>query len=46
MTTIDCPWCDAPLEVELATAVAVACSDCRVQVDLAPDPGPVLAAAA
>jgi hypothetical protein len=46
MTTIDCPWCDAPLEIELATAVEIVCDGCLVRVELATDPAPALVAAA
>jgi hypothetical protein len=46
MTTIECPWCNEPLELNLPTAVEMACDTCSVRVELAPDPRPVLAAAA
>jgi hypothetical protein len=46
MTTIECPWCDGPLELEPAPAVEVACDACRIRVELAPDPAPVVLGAA
>ena len=42
MTTVDCPWCQAPAEV---TAVAVRCDACDVTVPLA-DAAPALDLAA
>jgi len=45
MITIDCPWCDERLELA-PSATDVACDTCRVVVELAPDPQPVVAAAA
>ncbi len=45
MTTIECPWCDAPLELEFP-ATELACDGCLVRVEFAADPAPVLAAAA
>ena len=46
MTTIDCPFCDQPVELDLATAVDVACDTCQVRVEFAPDPMPLVIAAA
>jgi hypothetical protein len=46
MTTIDCPFCDQPLELDPATAVEAACDTCRIRVELAPDPLPLVVAAA
>ena len=46
MTTIECPFCDQPLELDLATAVEVACDTCQVRVELAADPLPLVVAAA
>ena len=46
MTTIDCPFCDQPLELDLATAVDAACDVCHVRVELAADPLPLVVAAA
>ncbi len=46
MTSIPCPWCEAPLEADLHTAHDVTCDTCVVTIDLAPDLAPVLAAAA
>jgi hypothetical protein len=46
MTTIDCPFCDQLVELDLATAVDVACDACQVRVELAPDPIRLVVAAA
>jgi len=46
MTTIDCPWCEAPIEIDLPSAVEITCDACRIHVELAADPTPPLAAAA
>jgi sarcosine oxidase delta subunit len=46
MTTIDCPFCDQRIELDLATAVNVSCDTCQVRVELAPDPLPIVVAAA
>jgi len=46
MTTLECPWCEAPVEIDVSTAVDLACDSCLVRVELAPDPAPVFAAAA
>ena len=45
MTTIECPWCDGPVELDSALT-EVACDDCLVRVEIAPDPARVLVAAA
>jgi hypothetical protein len=37
MPTIDCPWCTGPLMTDEALLV-VACDDCGVSVEVAPDP--------
>jgi hypothetical protein len=46
MPTVECPWCAAPLEADLSTATEIACDTCLIHVELAPDPAPILAAAA
>ena len=46
MTTIECPWCDEPVELALSTAVEMTCETCQVHVELAPDPRPAVAQAA
>jgi hypothetical protein len=46
MTTIDCPFCDQPVELELATATELACDGCLVHVEIAADPAPTIAVAA
>jgi hypothetical protein len=45
MTTIPCPWCDEPVELDAALA-ELTCADCRVTVEIAADPAAPLAAAA
>jgi hypothetical protein len=45
VTTIDCPFCDQPVELDLATGTELACDGCRVQVEIAADPVSVAAAA-
>jgi hypothetical protein len=35
-TFVECPVCDHPIAVDLS-ATAVACADCQVTMDLAPD---------
>ena len=44
--TIECPWCETPIEADLRTATELSCDACVVTVDFAADPAPVLAAAA
>lgn len=46
MTMIDCPFCDQPVELELAIAVEAACDTCQIRVEVAPDPSPLVVAAA
>jgi hypothetical protein len=46
MTTIECPWCDEPVELELSIATELSCGTCQVHVELAADPRPVVAQAA
>ena len=46
MTTIDCPFCDQPVELDLATAVDVGCDTCQTHVELAADPLPPIVVAA
>jgi hypothetical protein len=45
MITIECSWCDADLVLDSLDAVSVDCPDCRVTVDIAPDPDPLALAA-
>jgi hypothetical protein len=45
MIIIECPWCDAELALETLVETSVECPDCRVTVDLAPDPAPIAVAA-
>ena len=44
--TIDCPWCEAPIEADLRIATDLTCDACVVTVDFAADPAPALATAA
>ncbi len=39
MTHIDCPWCTGQLSSDEAWTT-VACEDCGVTVEIAPDPQP------
>lgn len=45
MIHIDCTWCEADLILASLDASSVDCPDCRVSVEIAPDPE-VLALAA
>ena len=45
MIIIECSWCDADLALDSLDAVSVDCPDCRVMVDIAPDPDPLALAA-
>ena len=38
MITIDCTWCDTELLLDSLDAASVDCPDCRVTVEVAPDP--------
>ena len=38
MIHIECSWCDADLVLASLDAASVDCPDCRVTVDIAPDP--------
>jgi hypothetical protein len=46
VTTIDCPFCDQPVELDLATAAELTCDACLVRVEIARDPAPIVVAAA
>jgi hypothetical protein len=46
VTTIDCPFCDQPVELDLATAAELSCDACLVRVEIARDPAPIVVAAA
>lgn len=45
MITLECSWCDADLTIDSLDATSVDCPDCRVTVDIAPDPEPIALAA-
>jgi hypothetical protein len=45
MIIIECTWCDAELALESLVETSVDCPDCRITVDLAPDPEPIAVAA-
>jgi len=45
MIIIECAWCDAELVLETLVETSVDCRDCRVTVDLGPDPEPIAVAA-
>jgi transcription elongation factor Elf1 len=46
VTTIDCPFCDQPVELDLATAAELSCDGCNIRVEIARDPAPIVVAAA
>jgi hypothetical protein len=45
MITIECSWCAADLVLDSLDAESVECPDCRITVDIAPDPEPIALAA-
>ena len=45
MITIECTWCDADLPIDGLDATSVDCADCRISVEIAPDPEPIALAA-
>ena len=45
MVTVDCPWCDGPMALEV-DAVDASCEGCSVRVEIAPDPRPLVTARA
>lgn len=45
MITIECTWCDAELALDGLEATSVDCPDCRITVEIAPDPEPLAIAA-
>ena len=46
MITTDCPFCDQPVELDLLASDELACEGCQIRVAIAPDPAPLLVAAA
>ena len=46
MTTIECPFCDQPVELDLAGNAGLSCDGCQVRVEIAADPAPIVIAAA
>jgi hypothetical protein len=46
MITIECTWCDAELALETLVETSVDCPDCRITVDIAPDPDTIVVAVA
>ncbi|HLO36567.1 MAG TPA: hypothetical protein VK194_10810 [Candidatus Deferrimicrobium sp.] len=38
MIIIECSWCEAELVLDSLDAASVDCPDCRITVDIAPDP--------
>jgi hypothetical protein len=46
MITTECPFCDQPVELDLATSSELACDRCQVRVEIAADPGTLVVAAA
>ena len=45
MITIECTWCDADLALDSLDEAVVDCPDCRITVEIAPDPEPIAIAA-
>ena len=45
MITLECAWCDAELAVADLDATSIECADCRIVVEIAPDPEPLALAA-
>jgi hypothetical protein len=38
MIHIECSWCDADLVLDSLEATSLDCPDCRISVEIAPDP--------
>jgi predicted RNA-binding Zn-ribbon protein involved in translation (DUF1610 family) len=45
MITFECTWCDGELAIESVEATSLECPDCRIVVEIAPDPEPLALAA-
>jgi len=45
MITFECSWCDGELALETLDATSVECPECRITVEIAPDPEPLAIAA-
>jgi hypothetical protein len=45
MITIECTWCDAELVLDSIDATSVDCGECRISVEIAPDPEALAVAA-
>ena len=45
MFIIECTWCDGELVLDGLDATSVDCRDCRITVEVAPDPEPIAIAA-
>ena len=45
MITFECAWCDAELALDDLDATTIECADCRIVVEIAPDPEPLALAA-
>ena len=45
MITLECSWCDADLTIDRLDEPSVECADCRIVVEIAPDPEPLALAA-
>ena len=45
MITFECSWCDGELALETLDAPSVECPECRITVEIAPDPEPLAIAA-
>jgi hypothetical protein len=45
MILIECSWCDGEVELDGLDAASVDCPECRVAVEIVPDPEALAAAA-
>jgi hypothetical protein len=45
MITLECAWCDAELTLDELDATTIECADCRIVVEISPDPGSLALAA-
>ena len=46
MITTDCPFCDQPVELDLATSNELSCDPRQARVEIAGDPAPLVVPAA
>jgi hypothetical protein len=46
MITLECAWCDGDVTMDSLEQTTIDCPDCRVSVEIAPDPDAAIALAA